>query len=35
MRKGSKKDRRHWFNKVEQFSKQAWTEEIERIFPQL
>ncbi len=34
MRKGSKKERRQWFEKVEQFSKQVWTEEIERIFPQ-
>jgi hypothetical protein len=34
MRKGSKKERRQWFEKVEQFSKQAWTKEIERIFPQ-
>jgi hypothetical protein len=34
MRKGSKKERRQWFEKVEQFSKQAWTEEIDRVFPQ-
>lgn len=34
VRKGSKKERRQWFEKVEQFSKQAWTEEVERIFPQ-
>jgi hypothetical protein len=34
MRKGSKKERRRWFEKVEQFSKKAWTEEIERIYPQ-
>jgi len=34
MRKGSKKERRQWFEKVEEFSKQVWTEEFDRIFPQ-
>jgi hypothetical protein len=32
MRKGSKKDRLRWFRKVQETSKKARMEEVERIF---
>ena len=33
MRQGSKKDRAQWFKKVENVSRKAWLEEIDKIFP--
>jgi hypothetical protein len=33
MRKGSKSDRRQWFKRVKEISRQTWIDEAERIFP--
>jgi hypothetical protein len=33
MRKGSKSDRRQWFKRVKEISRQTWIDEAKRIFP--
>ena len=33
MRKGSKSDRRQWFNRIKDISRQSWMDEVQRIFP--